>query len=83
MSGWIGHPLAGLGGPTPAAVRAASHWDCAPVATTYYLATGSAGPGERGGAMPTIELTDEQVAELLDVLVHETDRLEFAVRSGV
>ena len=33
--------------------------------------------------MPTIELTDEQVAELLDVLVHETDRLEFAVRSGV
>ena len=32
--------------------------------------------------MPTIELTDEQVAELLDVLVHESDRLEFAVRAA-
>ncbi len=33
--------------------------------------------------MPTIELTEEQVEELMDVLVHESDRLEFAVRNAL
>jgi hypothetical protein len=32
--------------------------------------------------MPTIELTDEQAEELMDVLVYESDRLEFAIRDA-
>jgi hypothetical protein len=32
--------------------------------------------------MPTIELTDEQAAELMDVLVYESDRLTFAVKDA-
>jgi hypothetical protein len=32
--------------------------------------------------MPTIELTDEQAEELMDVLVYESDRLTFAVKDA-
>ena len=32
--------------------------------------------------MPKIELTDEQAAELMDVLVYESDRLTFAVTAA-